>query len=104
MSHGAASSRPAGGWEPPSPEHLQRLLPQYEIHSMLGHGGMGAVYKGRQVLLDRVVAIKILPPEAVDGNEDANFAERFQNEARAMAKMNHPGIVGVYEFGATAEG
>ncbi len=101
-----ASSRtgtqPGGGWTPPTVEELQALLPQYEITAMLGHGGMGAVYKGRQKSLDRVVAIKILPPGLE--NSDAKFVERFQNEARTMAKLNHPGIVAVYDFGETAEG
>lgn len=90
-------------WVPPSPEHLQEMLPAYEITSILGRGGMGAVYRGRQKSLDRTVAIKILPPEAA-GDEDAQFVERFKNEARTMAKMNHPGIVHVYDFGETAEG
>ncbi len=89
-------------WQPPTPEHLQQMLPAYEILSILGQGGMGAVYKGRQKSLDRVVAIKILPPEAAE--DDMQFAERFKNEARTMAKMNHPAIVHVYDFGETTEG
>ena len=102
---GAPPERTTGGgmkWTPPSPEHLQRMLPQYEVMSMIGHGGMGAVYKARQKSLDRLVAMKILPPEAAD--DEAQFIARFQNEARTMAKMNHPAIVGVYDFGETAEG
>lgn len=89
-------------WQPPTPEHLQEMLPAYEILSILGQGGMGAVYKGRQKSLDRIVAIKILPPEA--GEDDMQFVERFKNEARTMAKMNHPAIVHVYDFGETTEG
>jgi serine/threonine protein kinase len=89
-------------WVPPTPEHLQEMLPAYEILSLLGRGGMGAVYKGRQKSLDRSVAIKILPPEA--GDDDMQFVERFKNEARTMAKMNHPAIVHVYDFGETTEG
>ncbi|MEQ1751324.1 MAG: protein kinase, partial [Prosthecobacter sp.] len=89
-------------WQPPSPERLQEMLPAYEIVSILGQGGMGAVYKGKQKSLDREVAIKILPPEA--GDEDMQFVERFKNEARTMAKMNHPAIVQVYDFGETLEG
>ncbi len=89
-------------WVPPTPEHLQEMLPAYEILSILGQGGMGAVYKGRQKSLDRIVAIKILPPEA--GEDDMQFVERFKNEARTMAKMNHPAIVHVYDFGETTEG
>ncbi len=98
--------RTTGGnlqWKPPTPERLAAMLPQYEVEALVGHGGMGAVYKGRQKSLDRAVAIKILPPEAA-GNEDAQFVERFKNEARTMAKLNHPGIVHVYDFGETSEG
>jgi serine/threonine-protein kinase len=57
---------------------------------------MGAVYKARQKELDRLVALKILPPGIGD---DPAFAERFVREARALAKLNHPGIVTLYEFG-----
>jgi len=59
---------------------------------------MGAVYKARQPSLDRVVALKILPIESAG---DAGFAERFNREARALAKLSHPNIVGVYDFGQT---
>jgi serine/threonine protein kinase len=89
-------------WQPPTPEHLQEMLPAYEILGILGQGGMGAVYKGRQKSLDRIVAIKILPPEA--GEDDMQFVERFKNEARTMAKMNHASIVHVYDFGETTDG
>jgi serine/threonine protein kinase len=57
---------------------------------------MGAVYKARQTSLDRFVALKILPAEA---NEDPAFGERFQREARALAQLSHPNIVGVHDFG-----
>lgn len=87
------------GWEPPTPEDLHEMLPQYEITALIGRGGMGAVYRGMQVHLDRPVAIKILPPGLDD--TDATYSERFRNEALAMAKLNHPGIVGVYDFGST---
>ena len=53
-------------WEPPAPEELARLLPQYQIESMAGRGGMGAVYRGRQERLGRAVAIKILPAELAE--------------------------------------
>ena len=97
--------RTTGGhlrWQPPTPEHLQELLPAYEILSIIGKGGMGAVYQGRQKSLDRLVAIKLLPPEAADN--DMEFVARFKNEARTMAKMNHPAIVHVYDFGETTDG
>jgi serine/threonine protein kinase len=96
---------PAGDsthWLPPSPEELQALLPQYEITALIGRGGMGAVYRGKQVHLDRAVAIKILP-SGLD-ETDATFSERFRNEALAMAKLNHPGLVAVYDFGTTRNG
>lgn len=96
------SSASAKRWEPPSIEELSEQLPQYKIEALLGRGGMGAVYKGRQITLDRPVAIKILPLEM--GERDATYAQRFKNEARAMAKLNHPGIVAVYDFGETSAG
>jgi len=88
-------------WVPPEPEHLAKMLPQYEIECILGRGGMGVVYKGRQKELDRVVAIKLLPAEMA---VDEQFVERFRREARTLAKLHHPGIVNVYEFGQTNEG
>jgi len=95
-------SGPRKSWEPPGAEEMGRLLPQYRIERMLGRGGMGAVYQGRQVALDRVVAIKILSTALEDA--DASFVERFKNEARAMAKLSHPGIVTVHDFGETENG
>ena len=89
-------------WEPPTPEELQEILPQYEVHQLIGRGGMGAVYKGLQLSLDRAVAIKLLPP-AIE-QQDLAFAERFKNEARLMGRMNHPAIVSVFDFGRTADG
>ena len=89
----------------PLPEELAKLLPAgaYEVTDFLGAGGMGAVYKARQTTLDRSVAIKVLPGDLIDDLE-ANFAERFKNEARTMAKMNHPSIVNVFDFGETQTG
>ena len=83
---------------PPLPEQLAERFPQLDILGFIGQGGMGAVYKARQKQLDRVVALKILPPEVAGG---PGFAERFAREARAMAKLNHPRIVTLYEFGET---
>jgi serine/threonine protein kinase/WD40 repeat protein len=91
-------SKPSSGpWVPPTAEELGKLLPEYDIVKMLGRGGMGAVYMGRQKSLDRAVAIKILSTALEDA--DPSFAERFKNEARAMGKLNHPGVVAVYDFG-----
>jgi predicted Ser/Thr protein kinase len=82
----------------PPPADLAQHFPQLEILDLLGQGGMGAVYKARQPGLDRLVAVKILPPEA---GIDAAFAERFTREARALARLNHPNIITVYDFGQT---
>ncbi len=81
---------------------LQRQISQYKVLELLGQGGMGAVYKGWQVSLERYVAIKILPPDADDG--DAQFVERFKQEAKTMAKFLHPGIVAVFDAGETSSG
>ncbi len=83
-------------FQPPSVAEVAAMFPQLEILSFIGKGGMGAVYKARQPGLDRIVAVKILPPQVVAGTE---FAERFNREARALAKLNHPNIVTVHEFG-----
>ena len=80
------------------------MLPQYEIAGILGRGGMGAVYKARQANLDRFVAIKLLPETFSQGDDELNFVARFQQEARAMAKLDHPAIVSVFDFGETSEG
>lgn len=81
---------------PPAPEELAQKFPQLEIMGLLGRGGMGAVYKARQRHLDRVVALKILPPEV---GQEPSFAARFEREARALAKLTHPNIVTLYESG-----
>jgi serine/threonine protein kinase len=81
---------------PPTIPDLARLFPQLEILELIGKGGMGAVYKARQPALDRFVALKILAPRS---GGDLDFAERFTREARALAKLSHPNIVGVYDFG-----
>src|SRR6476659_10514472 len=80
---------------PPPVEEISRLFPQLEIGALLGRGGMGAVYKVRQPALGRYAALKILPPQRAD---DPGFAERFNREAPALARLNHPNIVGVYDF------
>ncbi len=91
----------ADGWQPPTVAEAARLFPQYEVSALLGRGGMGAVYQGRQTELDRLVAIKLLPLEV---SVDRDFADRFRREARAMAKLQHPNIIDVHDFGTTAEG
>jgi tRNA A-37 threonylcarbamoyl transferase component Bud32 len=78
------------------PSELATKFAGLEILELLGQGGMGAVYKARQTKLDRLVAVKVLPPEW--GKEPA-FAERFAREAKALARLGHPNIVAVHDFG-----
>jgi aminoglycoside phosphotransferase (APT) family kinase protein len=80
----------------PQPAALGAYFPQLEFLELLGQGGMGAVYKARQLKLDRLVAVKVLPAE---WGRDPAFAERFGREARALARLNHPHIVAVHDFG-----
>ena len=82
----------------PSATEIAALFPDLEILEVLGQGGMGVVYKARQKRLDRLVALKILPREL---GEDAAFAERFGREARTLARLDHPHIVRLHEFGET---
>ncbi|MGA2786784.1 MAG: DUF4019 domain-containing protein [Verrucomicrobiota bacterium] len=100
LKQGAADETATGGqtppFSPPPVAELAPLFPQLEILKLIGKGGMGAVYKARQKELDRIVALKILPPGI---GRAAAFAGRFAREAKALAKLNHPGIVTLYEFG-----
>ncbi|MES2923010.1 MAG: protein kinase [Verrucomicrobiota bacterium] len=103
---GSGSGKKSGtdgshGWVPPTPEEVGALIPNYEVLAILGRGGMGAVYKARQITLDRPVALKLLPLEV---SVDDNFANRFRREARALAKLNHPHIIAIHDFGQTREG
>ena len=84
------------GFEPPTIDQLAELFPDLEIIKLVGTGGMGAVYKARQPGLDRFVAVKILPEEF---SHDVKFALRFTREARTLAKLSHPNIISVFEFG-----
>ncbi|KAB2673297.1 MAG: serine/threonine protein kinase [Verrucomicrobia bacterium] len=81
---------------PPPVAVVAGLFPQLEIVGLLGAGGMGAVYRARQPALDRWVALKLLPP---DERGPSGFSERFNREARALARLSHPNIVAVHEFG-----
>jgi Flp pilus assembly protein TadD/tRNA A-37 threonylcarbamoyl transferase component Bud32 len=85
---------------PPLPAEIAKHFPQLEILELLGQGGMGMVYKARQPQLDRFVALKLLSPEL---SRDPAFAERFNREAKALARLNHPNVVGVYDFGKAGD-
>ncbi len=79
----------------PEPEELNELLSGYDIDELIAKGGMGAVYHAVQVSLDREVAIKVLPAEF----GDATFRKQFATEAKAMAKLNHHNLIGIFDFG-----
>lgn len=74
---------------------------RYELQKLLGHGGMGAVYKARHIEIDRAVAIKMLLPEVAD---DPEMCKRFLREAKASGKINHPNVVQLTDYGQGPEG
>ena len=91
------AGQPAGHRATPPPlEEIAAAFPQLEILEFIGQGGMGFVFKARQPKLDRLVALKILPQSLA---ADPTFAERFNREARLLARLSHPGIVTVHDFG-----
>jgi serine/threonine protein kinase len=81
---------------PPQIKELAPHFPQLEILSLIGHGGMSAVYKARHAHLHRTVAVKVLPKEVA--NRQGGL-ERFQREAQTLAQLSHPNIVAVYDAG-----
>ncbi|MFN7975639.1 MAG: serine/threonine-protein kinase [Acidobacteriota bacterium] len=83
----------------PEPAPLPATIGPYRIVEMLGAGGMGAVYKGLDVSLERHVAIKVLSPALAT---DAESRERFLREARSAAVLSHPNVVSVYQIGEDA--
>ncbi|MEP6484205.1 MAG: WD40 repeat domain-containing serine/threonine-protein kinase [Rudaea sp.] len=78
----------------------QRQFGEYELLEQIGEGGMGVVYRARQIALDREVAIKLLAAGVWASKE---FVERFRREAQNAARMQHPNIVPVYEVGENDE-
>src|SRR3989440_12899764 len=74
---------------------------QYKIETLVGKGGMGAVYLARHILLGDRVAIKILPPEM---RSNAEWLRRFQREGQAARRFRHPNAVTVYDLRTSADG
>src|ERR1043166_8465736 len=89
---GPGQSRPI----PPSQQNLAASFPQLEILELIGQGGMGFVFKARQPKLERLVALKILPQSF---STEPGFAERVTREGRVLARLNHPNIVTIHDFG-----
>ena len=83
-----------------SPQEVQEALEDYEVAAIIGRGGMGVVYRARQLGLDREVALKVLH----GGGLDPEFAARFTREAQITARLDHPSIVPVHEMGYDAQG
>ena len=75
-------------------------LGPYEIRSPIGAGGMGEVYRAHDIRLDRIVAIKILPASFAT---DPDRLQRFAQEARAAAALNHPNILSIFDIGSNSE-
>lgn len=82
--------------QPETEQYLGKTFGGYRLEAKIGQGGMGTVFKGRQVSLDRIVAVKILNKALYENRE---FIKRFEREAKSIAKINHPNIVAVYDFG-----
>lgn len=79
---------------------IGRTFGQYEIRSIIGSGGMATVYLGYQTSIDRLVAVKILPPHP---GLDEEFIQRFQLEARTVARLQHPHILQLFDYGSLDE-
>ncbi|MBK8041123.1 MAG: protein kinase [Verrucomicrobiaceae bacterium] len=91
----------ASDWTPPPARELESAFPGFTGFEFLDRGAMGAVYSATQVSLQRRVAIKILPPEF---GEDEAFVTRFEQEALLLARLHHPHIVAVHDFGRSRQG
>ncbi|MGE0433036.1 MAG: protein kinase [Planctomycetota bacterium] len=104
---GSAHNTPAVAVAPPAPSVAPAKqvaqsqggsspIEGYEIVSKIGAGAMGAVYKARQISMDRIVALKVLPPKLARNKQ---YIDRFLREARAAARLNHENIVGAFDIG-----
>ena len=91
------TTKNSGGNEQYTPDEIAAHFEDLEVLELIGAGGMGSVYKARQTTLDRVVALKILP-KALASNPA--LQERFEREARMLARLHHPNIVTVFEAGS----
>ena len=96
---GTAGPRPADR-RAPAPRAHERLG-EYEIDSVLGEGGMGAIFKARQLSMDRMVALKVL---LHDQRGDLISVERFRHEAYLASRLKHPNAIVIHDFGQSGDG
>lgn len=87
----------------PEPASLigKRIRDQYEILSLIGQGGMGAVFKARHIKLDKIVALKIIRPDQASGGK---ALQRFEREAKAVSRLSHPNLAVCHDYGALEDG
>src|SRR5512143_476848 len=76
-----------------------RSIGKYRIDGVLGTGGMGVVYRAYDPVIDRMVALKTIRADLLEGPQGVEWRERFKREARAAARCDHPNIVTVFEYG-----
>lgn len=95
----ASSDHPAAEGESTSVT-VAPLVPGFELVELLGKGGMGEVWKARQISLSRLVAVKVLPSRFA---KDREFVARFDKEANALASLSHPGVVQIIDRGQAGE-
>ena len=95
-----ADTLPVTARDLPTLEEIAQAFPDLEILDLIGHGGMSAVFRARQPKLDRLVALKVLPKSLA---ATPGFAERFSREGRVLARLSHPSIVAVHDFGSVVQ-
>ena len=101
LTHVCLTAPAAGNFDLPQPNLGMVIDKKYRLEDKLGEGGMGSVFRARRLFIDDFVAIKFVRPEVLTNPE---FRERFYQEARVAARIKHPNVVTVYDFGETPDG
>src|SRR5688572_15745658 len=78
---------------------IGKKLGDYLIEGIQGTGGMARVYRGFDEKLERYAAVKVIEPQLIASAEEEEYRERFLREARSIARLSHPRVVGIYQFG-----
>ena len=94
-------AEPGGPTKPVETPLSGKIAGRYEIMGPIGKGAMGQVYKARDTMLDRDVALKVMVAQIAD---DPELKARFEREAKAVARMTHPNVVNVYDRGEQPDG